>query len=66
MRRVGRKSRTANQGSSGSAWTRKTGVLVQVIELGGRSAVGNWFAIIEAVDHDMPQELFGPRPHVQS
>ena len=44
----------------------QTGVLVQLIELGGRTAVGNWFAIIEAVDHDVPRELFGPRPHVQS
>ena len=39
---------------------RDTGVLVQLVELGGRSASGGWTVQIEQVDADLPRELFGP------
>ncbi len=39
---------------------RETGVLVQLTEIGGRSATGGWTMRIEAVDEPMPRVMFGP------
>lgn len=39
---------------------RATGVVLQLAELGGTSFSGGWTMRIEAVDEEMPRELFGP------